>query len=241
MRRAARAVDAVLAFEAYRRRVTHVKSDKRVPDLAGIDRELERRAKNARDVLDRAFEDGLRLRLGKQIAPEATAIGVHPRDSLDMVAFAVLRELRRWVTPELRAPWMAQLREVFELEHGVQTLPTVKTKLWLLNIVPAELPPGIAVCEGCTVVFEPRRKAYARYCCKRCERLPRAPFLVRDPEPRGREDTPDSVPVRVRKPDGHDGTAYVGCCAGCASYFTTRRKDAVYCDEACAQSHRRAA
>jgi len=240
VRRATETATAVAEFEQYQRHAQSARHDPRIlpPALHGdhaapeklvrLALELERRAGKARTRLDRDFADGLRSRVGTYIAPQAV-VDLYPRDGDAMYAFALVRDLRRALTPTLPN---AACVEAACVEAGPTRLP-------LLAMTAAEMPPGLAVCEGCTIVFEPRRKAHARY-CGRCDKRPpiRASFLTHVPR-RG-----ESVPLRV--PQWLDGrerwrSVYVGCCIGCGGYFQSSRKDAQICpgSKRCEQKHRR--
>ncbi len=240
VRRAAETATAVAEFEQCQRHAQSARRDPRIlpAALAGdhaapekltrLASELERRANAARTRLDRDFADGLRSRIGTYIAPQAV-VDLYPRDGDAMYAFALVRDLRRAVTPTL---------------PNAACVEAGPTRLPLLAMTAAEMPPGLAVCEGCTIVFEPRRKAHARY-CGRCEKRPpiRASFLTHVPR-RG-----ESVPLRV--PQLARGqwldrverwrSVYVGCCVGCGGYFVSARKHARTCpgSKRCEAKHRR--
>jgi predicted RNA-binding Zn-ribbon protein involved in translation (DUF1610 family) len=228
-KRARDTAGALVAFTAFQSAAHRSRpSAQRLTAIAG---ELERRAKIARAALDRDFEDGLRRRIGTWIAPQAV-VDLYPRDGDDMIAFALVRDLRRAVTPSLPPA-------------AVLSTASAPTKHALLDLTSVEMPQGIAVCEGCTIVFEPQRKAYARHCPRCGKRAPtRASFLERDPEPG------ETVPVRVPELERgkwlHDGlkrwrTVYFGRCIECRRPFTATRKDKKYCGdgERCGQKHRR--
>jgi hypothetical protein len=222
--------DALVAFEAFQARVRRTRKDPRVPAESETMRklmvELERRASDVRAMLDRDFADGLRRRVGTYIAPQAV-VELYPHDADAMLAFALVRDLRRAVTEGLPRP-----------AATVYRAPEPAT----LAMTASEMPSGLAVCEGCTIVFEPRRKAHARY-CRRCDKRPptRASFLTRVPAP--------GKSVALRVPELAPGewleglerwrTIQVARCAECRHLFTPTRKDAVICSGGCEQKHRR--
>lgn len=93
-------------------------------------------------------------------------------------------------------------------------------------------PPGLAVCENCSLVFEPSRKSHA-WRCPACHRS------------RGRR-----VPLTMSRNEG-DGEDLVGLrgelmqrtswCLGCGELFESRRPDAACCSDRCRKRIKRGA
>jgi hypothetical protein len=216
----------------------------------------DRHRADARAMMDRDFRDGLQLRLGKHLAPQAV-VQLYPQDGGDLVAFAMMRDWRRAVSQEtlpcpastLAALSPADRSKVTTrrvLQHQSEAArPRFEQEGDALTAMQAwEMPSGLAVCGGCTIVFEPRRKAHSKYCA-RCEKRPpaRASFLTHPPV-RG-----ETVPLRV--PELEAGkwleglqrwrTIHVACCVECAGYFTAARRDARVCGDVCAARHARRA
>jgi hypothetical protein len=224
--RARDSASVVAAFMAYKSRIEEQRLDRRTPaeSLRRMERKLARLADPARPRLDRDFADGLRYRIGTWIAPQVP-IHLYPDDGTTMLAFGQIRDLRREVTPSLPGPGILEARG-----HR------------LLAMSPSEMPDDVAVCEGCTIVFE-RSRADARHCQLCGKREPvRASFLTRLP---ARGET-----VALRVPELEDGkwldglkrwrTVYVGRCSGCGEYFTATRKHARVCpgSKRCEQKHK---
>lgn len=184
---------------------------------------------NLRQRLNSDFEHGLRLRLGTRVAPQAT-VAHYPADGDDLVAFALVRDWRRAVRPELPRPSVIDPRDDPSGAHG------------LLGMAPEEMPAGLAVCHACTIVFEPGRKKRARL-CGRCGKQrrppPRASFLTRVPT------AGEAVALRITenvwtiKPQ-RERTIYVVGCLECGQLFTGKR-GATFCSAKCERRHARRA
>ncbi len=157
------------------------------------------------------------------------AVGLYPYEGDDLVSFALIRDLRRGI-----APYAHRRLLPAAVTAGKRSLPNGLAPVELLAMEPREMPAGLAVCGGCTIVFKPQRKAHAHTCQRCAKRRPEpASFLHRWPGPG------EAVPVRVpeRKSaasDWREGlerwrTVYFACCAECHCLYMPTRKDAVVC------------
>jgi hypothetical protein len=212
-------------------------------------------AARARRQLDLAFEGGLRARIGQRLAPSALdvlsrdAVSVLPPDAMISVqAFSLVRDLRRFAALVSRDD-IVQLAE--GADPSLSTLPTRQAPAHcvesdavdrLLSLDVDELPEGVAVCEECTLIFEPARKRRGVHYCDRCgkksQHQPRASFRARQPA-RG-----EAIAVRAPELDGAGRLRrwrqlYVVSCVECGGLFTAKRSGAVFCGPACDQATRR--
>jgi hypothetical protein len=210
-------------------------------------RKLDERARGVREGLDTMFAAGLRRRAGTRIAPapvtelaELEGFGeIDPDDASAACVFALILNLRRATT--LSRPWTTA--DVLATDHDAQHVqPAPITTLALLEMTPAEMPKGLGVCHGCTLIFESRRKD--RRACRECasrKRLPtRHSFITERELPARGKNVPIGMaefaagPLRWR-------SGYVVCCRGCGRNFTSTDGRAVQHGGACEQKYRRRA
>ncbi|MGI8594032.1 MAG: hypothetical protein ACR2ML_06640 [Solirubrobacteraceae bacterium] len=100
------------------------------------------------------------------------------------------------------------------------------------------VPAAPCVCEGCTLVFWPRRKGFAAHCDLCAKRRPPTGVLGVTAKWRDR-------PLRAPRTFGHAivgwRTFYVRSCSICGEEFIAKRTTGKMCSDACRQaSHRNA-
>jgi hypothetical protein len=173
------------------------------------------------------FEAGLRLRVGEHVEPVgeltpapagdplAAALGVvSDATKAEVLAFKMVRELRLW------AWWHTKV----ELRDGRMFDP---------HSDGPPLPPNLAICEGCTLIFTPARQTRAKRClaCNKRTLAGASMFALRD----GVKCAPGTaIPLRVSQvaPGGTLEawrSRHVVRCEECRGYFVVTRSDARRC------------
>ncbi len=96
---------------------------------------------------------------------------------------------------------------------------------WVRECAAAAMPPGLAVCESCSVVFEPRRKSYASRCdpCGHWKPGRRVPLAVARNEQRGYDLGGFGGELILR----------TGVCRECGETFECNRADRMFCTDRC--------
>lgn len=158
--------------------------------------------------------DRLKLELGRR--------GLHLRPALERRLAELDGKRRRVALPLLESGLRDRVGLPLALGGDRDHL---RAFVWLRELA-GGMPPGLAVCGSCTVVFEPARKSHA-WRCPACHGSPgrRVPLTQGDNEQ-----------------DGYDVAGFRGelmlrtaICRGCGETFETRRRGAEVCSSRCAK------